>query len=239
MTPRHVLLVEDDEDLVALTRLHLVEAGFDVSVATDGDEGAARIDADGYDLVLLDLGLPGANGLDLARRVRARSAATPLVIVTARGAEVDRVLGLELGADDYLVKPVGFRELVARVRTQFRRIDALTTRGPAAAPLVHGPLTLDRARRSARVHDEELDLTAKEFELLALIVASPGRAFTRSELLEEIWGRAFSGYEHTVNSHMNRLRKKLGAARDVIETVWGVGYRLADPAPTAGTRAPR
>ena len=225
-----ILVVEDDRDLADLSRMQLEEAGFAVEVRGDGLDAWQRIEAgEHFDLVLLDLGLPGMDGLDLCRRIRTRDGYLPLIVLTARGAELDRVLGLELGADDYLVKPVGGRELIARVRALLRRAEALAA--PAREVLSLGPLHLDPARRRVTVEGVPVELTAKEFDLLAHFMRAPGQVFTREELLEAVWGRAFSGYEHTVNSHMNRLRGKLGEARGWLETVWGVGYRLVEASP--------
>ncbi|MCB9914010.1 MAG: response regulator transcription factor [Planctomycetes bacterium] len=224
-----VLIVEDDPDIAHLARLHLSGGGYEVTVAGDGEAGLAAFAA-GADLVLLDIGLPDLDGLEVCRRLRRAAPRVPILLLTARGEESDRVLGLELGADDYLTKPVGYRELVARVRAHLRRVSVLADGAASEAERVEvGALEVDVARHRARWDGVELDLTAREFELLELFARRTGEVFTRGDLLTELWGTAFAGYEHTVNSHINRLRKKLvaaGAPRDLVETVWGVGYRL-------------
>lgn len=228
-SPPEVLIVEDDPDIAHLARLHLSAGGFEVVVTGDGEAGLAAF-GEQTRLVLLDLGLPDLDGLEVCRRMRERAPRTPILLLTARGEESDRVLGLELGADDYLTKPVGYRELVARVRAHLRRVRALAEPGEAPQEvLVVGDLELDTGRHRATWGGAALELTAREFELLSLFARRRDQVFTRGDLLREVWGTAFSGYEHTVNSHINRLRKKLvgvGAPRDLVETVWGVGYRL-------------
>ena len=233
---RQILIIEDDPDLAGLARLHLEDEGYRVGVEHDGARGAARALAEVPDLLLLDLSLPGKAGLDICREVRAAHPALPVVILTARGSEVDRVLGLELGADDYLTKPVSFRELVARVKGIFRRMD-LTERGadgarPARAEVLRrGALIIDHGRRRVVLDDSEVELTSKEFDLLAHLAAHPGRVYTREQLVDNVWGLGYAGYEHTVNSHINRLRKKInigGPRQRFIETVWGVGYRFSE-----------
>jgi len=231
--PQRVLIVEDDPDIAHLARLHLTGAGFEVTVAGDAEGGLVAFQQ-GTDLVLLDIGLPDLDGLEVCRQLRASDAAVPILLLTARDAESDRVLGLELGADDYLTKPVGYRELVARVRAHLRRCAALS--GSGGGELCRetvrvGDLELDPARRGAKYAGRALDLTAREYDLLLLFARESGVVFTRSDLLKQVWGHAFEGYEHTVNSHINRLRAKLvaaGADRGLVETVWGVGYRLRE-----------
>lgn len=230
MTHR-VLIIDDDPDIAQLANLHLTGDGFEVCVAGDGGSGLERF-ARGVDLVLLDLGLPDMDGLVVCQKMRKANTTIPILLLTARGEESDRVLGLELGADDYLTKPVGYRELVARVRAHLRRASAMASTSDAPG-LVHvGALELDPRRRRARLGTDELNLTAREYDLLLLFARNSGVVFTRTQLLEEVWGQAYSGYEHTVNSHINRLRGKLSAqesGRDLVETVWGVGYRMKEP----------
>ena len=232
--PRHILVVEDEPDLAELARLHLEDAGYDVSLCHDGAEAVGVLEAEPFDLVVLDLMLPGLDGLEVCRHIRKLPAYTPVLILTAKGTELDRVVGLELGADDYMTKPASPRELVARVRAIFRMRDSLLARdGDAAASdeqLTRGSLVIDPGRHVVRLGGATLDLTLKEFELLHFFARSPGRVFRRDELVEGIWGLGYEGYEHTVNSHINRLRKKLGAhgAEGCIETVWGVGYKFRE-----------
>jgi DNA-binding response OmpR family regulator len=233
---RRILVVEDEPDLAELARLHLEDAGFGVEVSHDGAEALARHTAGApFDLVVLDLMLPGLDGLEVCRRIRAREDYTPVLILTAKGTELDRVLGLELGADDYMTKPASPRELVARVRAIFRMRDSLLgAREPGAEVqlLQRGELAIDTGRHRVSYGGTPLDLTVKEFELLRFLAAVPGRVYKRDELVEGVWGLGYEGYEHTVNSHINRLRKKLGAvgAEGCIETVWGVGYRFGEGA---------
>jgi len=228
---RHLLVVEDDPDLARLTRMHLEDEGYQVAVESDGNEALEYARGHRLDLVVLDLMLPGMDGLELCRQLRSEPHYVPIIVVTARGTEFDRVLGLELGADDYLPKPVSFRELAARVRAIFRRVDALARQGSdePQAPIVRGELRIDPVKRSACLGAREVELTAKEFDLLIHFARNPGRVYTRHDLVESIWGPAYSGYEHTVNSHINRLRGKIngdGPRQKFIETVWGVGYRF-------------
>ncbi len=229
---QRVLIIEDDPDIAHLARLHLSADGFEVTVTGDAAGGLTAFEK-GTDLVLLDLGLPDLDGLEVCRRFRGEDPAVPILLLTARGEESDRVLGLELGADDYLTKPVGYRELVARVRAHLRRVTALAGAGEGASSerIAVGDLSLCPRRRRVEFRGHELELTAREFDLLQLFAGNVGVVFTRQELLQEVWGHAFEGYEHTVNSHINRLRKKLssaGAERDLVQTVWGVGYRFKE-----------
>ena len=232
MTP-HLLLVEDDDAIADALRLHLEQAGYRLHREANGLQAMAAIDRQRWDLVLLDLMLPGADGWDVCRHLRNRHADVPVIMLSARGAEAHRVLGLELGADDYLAKPFSMLELLARVRALLRRIDQLR-KAPASASLLRfGPWQLDTARRELRQGDTPVPLTLREFDLLHFLVRHPGQPFGRGELLSRVWGAGFDGFEHTVNSHINRLRSKIEAdPRDprCIVTVWGVGYRFDPPA---------
>jgi DNA-binding response OmpR family regulator len=226
----NLLLVEDDPAIAALMRQHLEQAGYAVRHESDGAVAAQVLQAHSFDLVLLDLGLPGTDGWDLCRQLRATQGRyTPLIIVSARSAEAHRVLGLELGADDYLAKPFSMLELVARVRALLRRAHALREASPQDTPLRLGRLLLDTQRRELRQGSTAVPLALREYDLLRFLARHPGRPFSRAELLARVWGDGFDGYEHTVNSHINRLRSKLAAdpeAAGLIETVWGVGYRF-------------
>jgi DNA-binding response OmpR family regulator len=231
-TPSHqrtVLVVEDEHEISDLVCLHLTDAGFRADPAYSGSAAAERIGTDRFDLVILDIGLPGVDGLEICRRIRSRERYTPILMLTARTSELDRVLGLELGADDYMTKPFSVRELVARVKALFRRMDALARPEPRSEPLQVGSLTIDPLRREARVDNAPVDLTAKEFDLLLHFASHPERVFTRAQLLDSVWGYAHDGYEHTVNTHINRLRRKIEpdpSSPQYILTVWGVGYRF-------------
>lgn len=227
-----VLVVEDARDLARLVERELAAAGHEVLVAADGEE-ALRAHSEGDpDLVVLDWMLPKLDGLEVLRRVRA-SSSTPVLMLTARGEEVDRVMGLEVGADDYLTKPFSTRELLARVRALLRREEMLrrTLRADRAGPpdrrrLTHGPLVLVPEDHRATVGGEEVRLTPTEFELLHLLMRNPGRAFSRSYLLQTVWDASYVGGDRSVDNAVMRLRRKLGPVGEDVETVWGVGYRM-------------
>ena len=226
---KELLLVEDDDEIADVVRLHLTEAGYSVRRESDGIRAMEAIDECRFDLVLLDLMLPGADGWDVCHHVRALPEYLPLIILSARTAEAHRVLGLELGADDYLPKPFSMLELVARVRALMRRVEQLRSPGPSQPVFRVGELRLDPVRRELRRGDVLVPLTLREFDLLYFLMRHPGQVFSRAELLNRVWGDGFDGYEHTVNSHINRLRAKLEAhpqTARLIETVWGVGYRF-------------
>lgn len=223
---KRILVVDDDAWVRKLVRGYLERAGFAVTVAATGPEALAEVTAHPPDLVVLDLMLPGMDGLDVARQIR-RSSAVPIIMLTARSTEDDRVLGLELGADDYVVKPFSARELEARVRAVFRRAEG----GSAGARVADAAgIRVDLDRRQAAVAGQPVDLTALEFDLLAFLVQHPDRAFTRLELLEAVRGTSYSSFERAVDSHIKRLRKKVERSPDApfrIVTVYGVGYKLS------------
>ena len=224
-----LLLVEDDDAIAGALRLHLEEAGYRLHREADGRLAMGAIDRQRWDLVLLDLMLPGADGWDVCRHLRACHADVPVIMLSARSAEAHRVLGLELGADDYVAKPFSMLELVARVRALLRRVEQLRSAPLPVAQLALGPFTLDTTRRELRRDGATITLTLREFDLLHFLARHPGRAFSRGELLQRVWGDGFDGFEHTVNSHINRLRTKIeDEPRDPrrIVTVWGVGYRF-------------
>ena len=214
--------------------MHLGDLPAHVTVAHDGPGGLQLALGRPWDAIVLDIRLPGLNGLDVCREIRAQTAQVPILMLTARGGEFDRVLGLELGADDYLTKPFSVLELQARVKALLRRAAVTAARpaqGPAQKPsrVERGRLEVDRIQRRAWLAGVEIVLTPREFELLWHFVQHPGRVFTRTELLADVWGLGHDGYEHTVNSHINRLRTKLGDDREeaaFLHTVWGVGYRF-------------
>ena len=241
---KQVLIVEDEPEISRLVELHLRDIGCRVTAVTDGETGLARARDDDFDLVILDLMLPGMDGLEVCRRLRATPRYTPILMLTARSNEVDRVLGLEVGADDYLIKPFSIRELVARVKAILRRTDTYARQSrEVPGPLRAASLTLDPDRREVHLGDEPVRLTAKEFDLLHHFMRHPGRVYSRAELLDQVWGYGFDGYEHTVNSHINRLRAKIEAdpsSPQRILTVWGVGYKFADePSESDDRREPR
>jgi DNA-binding response OmpR family regulator len=232
-SPR-ILVIEDDPDIRGVVRLHLEAAQFAVTTANDGAQGIASAERDPAALVILDLGLPGLDGLEVCRALSARSPRPLILMLTARSAEIDRVRGLNLGADDYLVKPFSVLELVARVRALLRR-PPLASDAPADGSVkfvAAGALGVDLWERCARFHERRIDLTAREFDLLLWFVRSPQRVFSRAELLDAVWGRAYEGFEHTVNSHLNRLRNKIEhdpTCPKVLVTVRGGGYKLVPP----------
>jgi DNA-binding response OmpR family regulator len=224
-----VLVVEDEVDLSQVMRDRLAADGHDVVVAHDGASAMSAVAKRLPDVVLLDWMLPDMDGLAVCRKLRQQHL-MPIIMVTARGDEVDRVLGLEVGADDYLVKPFSLRELLARVRAMLRRVDLEGRRqAPAAeggARIQVGSLVVDTGSRMAILDGVPMHLTRKEFELLTVLVSNQGRAFSREFLVERIWGTDFDGFDRAVDTHVTRLRKKLGALGDRIVTVWGVGYRF-------------
>ena len=231
---RRILIIEDDLDIAELVALHLTELGFEIDQAADGRAGLQLAVDEQYDLIILDLSLPGLDGLEICRRIRSGPTYTPILMLTARDSEVDRVLGLETGADDYLPKPFSVLELVARIKALLRRVDAMTDQPKkgASSSIRSGGLSVDPERRAVEVDGSEVTLTAKEFDLLHYFAQNPGRVFTRSQLLDSVWGYGHEGYEHTVNSHINRLRSKIETDPSkprYILTVWGVGYRFFDP----------
>ena len=231
---RNVLVIEDDKDIARLLDLHLKDEGYSVTVVSDGKAGLRQALAKPYDLVILDLILPGMDGLEICRGIRNRKDYTPILMLTAKSTEVDRIVGLEMGADDYLTKPFNVRELLARVKALFRRVEALRAKGTAAPQkrIEAGGLSIDPEKRKVTVQGGSVHLTAREFDLLLEFARHPGRVFTRAQLLDRVWGYSYQGYEHTVNSHINRLREKIEknpASPRYILTVRGVGYRFAEP----------
>lgn len=226
-----ILVVEDEAPLCAAIRANLEAEGHAVAQAYDGRRALELVERENPALIILDWMLPGLDGLAVCRQVR-HAHLTPILMLTARGAEADRVLGLEVGADDYIIKPFSMRELLARVRACLRRV-ALDTGalgiGQAegtAAPIVHGPLRLDPAARQATLEGAPLDLTPKEFDLLLLLAAYPRRAFSREYLLNRLWPDEFEGLDRAVDTHVSRLRRKLGPYGERISAVWGLGYRF-------------
>jgi two-component system, OmpR family, alkaline phosphatase synthesis response regulator PhoP len=224
----HVLVVDDEPQIVEIVRDYLADAGYRVSTARSGDEALRHVRSITPDLVVLDLGLPDMDGLDVARLLR-QATSVPIIMLTARSDEADRVAGLELGADDYVVKPFSPRELLARIRAVLRRGAAVAT---ADGPLVVGDLVVDPARRLVTVSSNPVELTATEFELLAAMAAAPGRVFTRGQLLEAIHGVAVDAGGRAIDAHVKNIRRKLEADPHrprLLLTVHGVGYRLSEP----------
>src|SRR5471032_1016902 len=231
--PKRILIVEDDMPIADLLRLHLKDEGYQVTHCADGNEGLAQLRAGGWDALILDLMLPGVDGLEICRRARAMTRYTPIIITSARSSEVHRILGLELGADDYLAKPFSVLELVARVKALLRRVEAMAKDSRIDAGSLHiAGLKIDPLTCEAAVDGAPIELTPREFDLLYYFAQHPGKVFSRMDLLNAVWGYQHEGYEHTVNTHINRLRAKIEAdpAQPTrILTVWGRGYKLAVP----------
>ena len=229
---RKILVIEDNPDICDLVCLHLRDLGYSVDVEMDGEKGFGRAVSGEYQLIILDLMLPGMNGLEICTKLRADFPYISILMLTAKSSEVDRIVGLETGADDYLTKPFGIYELLARVKAIFRRVEILSAKQQHGDKcIVCGPLEIDLDRRAVQISGANIALTAKEFDLLAQFAANPGKVYTRKQLLDLVWGYQHDGYEHTVNSHINRLRGKIEPDRDnpkYLLTVWGVGYKFSD-----------
>ncbi|MDH5392325.1 MAG: response regulator transcription factor [Gammaproteobacteria bacterium] len=231
MLMKNVLIVEDNHDIASLIQMHLADTGYQTVISSDGLSAVEHTNNTKFDLVILDLMLPKMDGLDVCRSIRKQSSYTPILMLTSKSSELDRVLGLEVGADDYVTKPFSIRELLARVKSQFRRAEATTLSDSMVNELVFDDLQVNLDTRRVTLGDRNIDLTAKEFDLLHKFAQNPGRVYTRSQLLDSVWGYGHEGYEHTVNSHINRLRSKIEikpAHPRYILTVWGVGYKFND-----------
>ena len=222
-----ILVVDDEPDLLELVRFNLDQAGYRVDTAQSGREAMAMLRRSAPDLMVLDLMLPDLSGEEVCRQIRAdvQLAHLPVIMLTAKSEEVDRVVGFELGADDYVTKPFSPRELVLRIRAVLRRGSGAQ---PSAGPLERGALRLDAERHRCTVQDQEITLTAKEFQLLESLMRRPGRVMTREKLLDEVWGSDIAVTTRTIDTHLKRLREKLGDAGALIETVRGIGYRFAE-----------
>ena len=230
---KKVLLVEDDPDIVDLLEIHLTDLDCQLTKAYDGVKGLQEAINDTFDLIILDLMLPGMDGMEICRQIRGDKIHTPILMLTAKSEEIDKVLGLESGADDYLTKPFSIREFLARVKAIFRRVQMIQkdVTSEHHKNLRYGELTVDPENRKVTIEDRRIELTPKEFDLLYLMASHPGKSYSRDKLLSLVWGYEFNGYEHTVNSHINRLRAKiepnLSQPRYIL-TTWGVGYRFND-----------
>lgn len=227
---RPVLVVEDDPEIARMISLNLESEGYAPEIASSGADALERVRSKDFELLLLDLMLPGIDGFGVCKAVRGMSRYLPIIILSAKSAEAHRVLGLELGADDYLTKPFSFPELNARVRSVLRRMEAAAHLAASLAGTVRaGTLSIDPLAREVRMQGEVVNMTAREFDLLLFFARHPDRVFSRMELLDHVWGYSHEGYEHTVNSHINRLRSKIEpqpSRPQYIQTVWGVGYRF-------------
>jgi DNA-binding response OmpR family regulator len=229
--PGNVLVIEDDRDLAELIRLHLRDLGLGVVVCDDGVAGLEQALSRAWDLLVLDLTLPGVDGLEICLRARLDGRYTPILMLTARSTEMDRVLGLETGADDYLTKPFSVIEFIARVKAILRRVRHLAADATSSMRVLRiGEIAIDVDQRTVERGGKPVELTAREFDLLVHFAQHPGRVFTRAQLLDQVWGFQHEAYEHTVSSHINRLRAKIEPAPTApryLLTIWGVGYRFA------------
>ncbi|WP_461537232.1 response regulator transcription factor [Spongorhabdus nitratireducens] len=232
---KKILVVEDEQEIGNLLSLHLGDMGAEIHHASDGFTGLELATQQPWDLIILDIQLPGPSGLDICRRVRKTNRQVPIILLTSRTTELDRVVGLDVGADDYISKPFGMMELIARIKALLRRSGTqpapeLPQSNPDL-PVRINNLEVKETSRQVHLSGKEIELTAREFDLLMHFVRHPGRVFSRTELLDQVWGYNHEGYEHTVNSHINRLRAKLESDPrnpEYIVTCWGVGYKLQD-----------
>lgn len=231
---KNILIIEDDKDLVELLEIHINDLGYKLDKAFDGESGLSKVQTNKYDLVILDLMLPKLNGLEVCKRIRSDDKALPILMLTSKSEEIDKILGLELGADDYISKPFSIRELMARIKASLRSVEAIKeeiVKPEENKEIRFDDLIINLDKRKVILADNTVDLTTKEFDLLVHFASHPGRSYTREELLVMVWGYQFSGYDHTVNSHINRLRSKIEkdpANPKFVKTVWGYGYRFAE-----------
>ena len=228
-----VLIIEDDKDISNLISIHLSDLNLGTDQAYDGKEGLLKALNDSYKLIILDIRLPHLDGFEICKKVRLKKINTPIVMLTSKSEEIDKVLGLEIGADDYITKPFSIRELIARVKAVLRRVDQIKeveTQDEARHINFEG-LHIDINKRLVEVYNNRIELSPKEFDLLVLLASNPGKTYTRMQLLNSVWGYEFEGFEHTVNSHINRLRSKIEKDMNnpvFILTTWGVGYKFND-----------
>lgn len=227
---KSILAIEDDPALLDLLKIHLGDINCQLDTAEDGLVGLEKILNNNYDLILLDLMLPSMDGFEVCKRIRSENIATPVLMLTAKSEEIDKILGLEIGADDYVVKPFSIRELIARVKALLRRVQLNETQNPeGVSRIVRGDLDIEVEKRKVVIGDARIELSPKEFDLLVLLASNPGVSYNRNRLLNLIWGYEFEGFAHTVNSHINRLRAKIEpdmAEPTYILTTWGIGYRF-------------
>ncbi|MEJ7914456.1 MAG: response regulator transcription factor [Chitinophagaceae bacterium] len=227
---QNILLAEDDPEIAKLINLHLSTARFHLTYCASGEEALRHIASNNYHLVILDISLPDIGGMEICKYIRSSDANTPIMILTCHAEESDKVLALESGADDYVTKPFGVLELMVRVKALLRRSNALVPESKQQ-DIVANELHISSGKRMASLRGVRLELTVKEFDLLCLLAGNPGKNFTRKDLLQKVWGFAFAGYEHTVTSHINRLRLKLETDLNhpkYILTAWGYGYHFAE-----------
>ncbi|NND06300.1 MAG: response regulator transcription factor [Saprospiraceae bacterium] len=230
---KSILAIEDDPSLLELLKIHLRDIHCELDTAMDGEEGLQKILENKYDLVILDVMLPSLNGFEICKQVRSHQILTPILMLTAKTEEIDKILGLEIGADDYVVKPFSIRELIARIKALLRRSKLATeSEEPSKETRIEaGSLVIDVAKRKVTIDENRIELSPKEFDLLTLLAKNPGVSYSRNRLLNLIWGHDFEGFAHTVNSHINRLRAKIEpdmSAPQYILTTWGIGYRFSE-----------
>lgn len=228
---KNVLIIEDDKEISGLLEIHLNDLNCTVTKMFDGISGLTEAKKNPPDLIVLDIMLPKLDGFEVCKEIRKAEILTPILMLTSKAEETDKVLGLEFGADDYLTKPFSIREFIARVKAIFRRVDALSNKSNDRKVIRFDSLEIDAANRKVLYNGKRIELTPKEFDLLYLLASHPGRTYTRDNLLSLIWGTQYNGYEHTVNSHINRLRSKIEddiSNPKYILTTWGVGYRFND-----------
>ena len=227
------LIIEDDQDIANLISIHLSDMEFDVETSFDGKGGLLKALNNIYKIIILDVRLPGMDGFEICKKLRLEKNQTPILMVTSKSEEIDKIIGLEIGADDYITKPFSIRELMARVKSLLRRAEIVrqTLTIDGNYELSYDGLYINIALRNVEVHGKRIELSPKEFDLLVLFASNPGRTYTRVHLLELVWGYQFEGYEHTVNTHINRLRSKIEKnlnAPEFILTTWGVGYKFRE-----------
>jgi DNA-binding response OmpR family regulator len=229
---KKVLIVEDDPNISELIQIHLKDLEYQIQIQNNGRLGFEKANSNTFDLIILDIMLPEMDGIAICQRLRALDNYTPILMITAKSEEIDKIIGLESGADDYITKPFKIREFIARVKAIIRRQDQFALLAQKEVnKLRFNTLEIDEKKRKVLLEQKRIDLTPKEFDLLLLMARNPGRSYSRGELLELIWGYDFSGYEHTVNAHINRLRAKVEQDPNnpsFILTTWGVGYRFND-----------
>jgi DNA-binding response OmpR family regulator len=229
---KRILMIEDDPSIIELAGIHLKDIHCELTEASNGFEGLHLASTNSYDAIILDIMLPDINGIEICKRLRAEKNFTPIIMLTARSEEIDKIIGLETGADDYLTKPFSIREFTARVKALIRRSELNNTDStPVDEVIKFGKILIDTQKRKVMLDEVKIDLTPKEFDLLYLFMSNPGISYSRETLLNLVWGYEFSGYEHTVNSHINRLRTKIEhnlTNPKYILTTWGIGYRFTD-----------
>ncbi len=227
-----ILIIEDDRDIADLIAIHMDDNGHEATKIHDGKEGLLKAMEEIHDLIILDLKLPGMDGFEICQKLRMEKIDTPIIMLTSKSEEIDKVLGLEIGADDYMTKPFSIRELVARVKTVLRRGRPQNTQATRQEEIFeYENFYLDISKRIVKTYGQQYELSPKEFDMLVLLAKNPGKTYSRSDLLNQVWGVDFEGFEHTVNSHINRLRSKIEKNMnepEFILTTWGVGYKFKD-----------